>query len=66
MHSKEQCSNTRKKQRQECKYKITQEQLNNNARISHKSLEGMVVECRSVDVLLRCLGAGTRHLGSLL
>jgi hypothetical protein len=43
-------------------YKITQEQLKNIARISLKSLEGVVVECQSVGVLLRCLGAATRRL----
>jgi mevalonate kinase len=48
-------THTHKKQRQEREYKITQEQLKNNARISHKSLEGVVTECRSVGVLLRCL-----------
>jgi hypothetical protein len=40
------------KQRQEREYKITQEQLKIGARISLKSLEGMVAECRSVGVLL--------------
>jgi hypothetical protein len=39
---------THKKQRQERKYNITQEQLKNIARISLKSLEGVVVECQSV------------------
>ena len=53
---------TQKKQRQEREYKITQEQLKNSALNSLKSLEGMVAECRSVCVLLRCLGTGRRHL----
>jgi hypothetical protein len=53
---------TQKKQRQEREYKITQEQLKNSVLNSLKSLEGVVAECRSVCVLLRCFGTGRRHL----
>jgi hypothetical protein len=35
----------------------------NNSKLALKSLEGMVTDCRSVGVLLRCLGAGRRCLG---
>jgi hypothetical protein len=44
-------------------YKITQEQLKNGVQIPLKSLEGMVTEFQSVGMLLKCFGAGRRHIG---
>jgi hypothetical protein len=47
----------------EREYKITQEQLKTGTRISLKSLEDVVVECRGVGVLLRCLCTKWRCIG---
>jgi hypothetical protein len=53
---------TLESQRHEHKNTISQEQFESGARISLKSLEGMVTKFQSVGMPLRCLGTSWRCL----
>jgi hypothetical protein len=55
--------NMQESQRNKCKNIVSQLQLKTGTRISLKSMECVVTESQSVDVLLRCLGTGRRRIG---
>jgi hypothetical protein len=62
-HTKGQHVNTCSRSKYKREHKSTQEQLKTGARISPKSLDGVVTERWSDGVLLVCFGTGWRHLG---